>query len=159
MSLTPASTTFPTVREFLDQFSQSVSYVDEVASGDPEGGSSTTPATINSVTSSLSDAGVTIHYAGNTVTISGHYTEAFKNKTWEYVPYQHPEQKISGAFYQDIPEKIDSLISFNPEKTVQTTVTYTVNTDAGSATITQTVRNDWDAGKAQLFAVKARGAY
>lgn len=158
MALDPATTVFPQVREFLDEFSQSVSYNDSVPAPPPTPGSST-PASVSSVVASHTDSGITIAIAGNTVTISGKYTQAFLDKTWNYVPEGNAPTVIENVFYQDIPAKIDSLTSYNADKTTSITVTYTVNTSAGSAIITQIVENDWDAGKAQMFEVKSRGVY
>lgn len=151
MSLNPALTVFPTVEEVITEFSQSVSYYSEVL-----GVSS--PANITSVTPSQPDPGINIIVSGNTVTISGRYLQAFTNKKWTYIPLgQTPNEIVEQVFYDEIPEEIEVLTSYFPDKTVSKLITYSVNTSAGSAVIEQTVTNNWDAGKAQMFEVLDRG--
>lgn len=158
MALEPALTVFPDVEELLDEFSQSVSYND--VSVDPiSGAPSSSPANITGVTASHEDAGITIEFSGNTVTISGKYLEAFTNKTWTYIPKgQTPNEIVEGVSYTDIPEEIEVLTSYFPDKTISKLVTYSVQTSAGSASIEQTVTNNWDTGKAQMFEVLDRGS-
>jgi hypothetical protein len=158
MSLEPALTVFPTVEEVLDEFTQSVSYntvsVDPIT-GDP----SNVPASVTSVTPSQEDPGISIEISGNTVTISGKYLEVFTDKTWTYIPQgQTPNEIVENVFYNEIPQEIEVLTSYFPDKTVSKLITYSVNTSAGSAVIEQTVTNNWDAGKAQMFEVLDRGS-
>lgn len=158
MALEPALTVFPTVEEILSEFSQTVTYND-VSAGSELSPPTSIPANIQSVTASHTDPGITIEISGNSVTISGKYLQAFTNKKWTYVPFQNPPSPVEDVFYNEIPSKIDSLVSYKADKTVSKLVTYTVSTSSGTATIEQTVTNNWDAGKAQMFEVKARGDY
>jgi hypothetical protein len=155
MALTPATTTWPDVPEF-QEFSQSVSYMDEVA-GDPEtGGGSSSPATVISVTSSLPDDTIIINFQNNTVTISGKYSNAFPEKKFSYIPTENKQALITVSFDQ-VPSSIYTLIKFAPAITNSKEITYTVVTSAGNATITQNVTTSWDVGKAQMYDVLARG--
>lgn len=149
MAVTPPSTTFSTVEEVIGEFSESVSYYDSTTS---------LAAGVNSVTASQSDPGITISISGNTVTVSGRYTQIFTDKTWTYIPRgQTPEEIVEGVYYSEIPIEIEALTSYFPDKSVSRLVTYSVSTTAGSATIEQTVTNNWDTGKAQMYEVLARG--
>jgi len=159
MALEPAKTVFADVEEFLSEFSQSVTYNDVAAGAGEESPPTVTPVTITSVSASHTDPGIKIEFSGNNVTISGKYTTVFPNKSFAYIPYKNPPTPVQGVAYADIPAKIDTLVSYTPDKTVETTVTYTVNTSGGSATIEQKVTNNWDAGKAQMLEAQSRGEY
>jgi hypothetical protein len=156
MALTPATTTWPDVPEF-QEFSQSVSYMDEVA-GDPETGSggSSSPATVISVTSSLPDNTIIINFQNNIVTVSGKYSNAFPEKKFSYIPTENKQALITVSF-DLVPSSIYTLITFTPASTNSREITYTVVTSAGTATITQNVTTSWDVGKAQMYDVLARG--
>ncbi len=164
MALTPSTTTFPVITEGV-QFTQTVSYLTEDTSTPPGGGSeegggtepTLVPAIVTSVTSSISDPAITITTVDNSVTISGMYTMAFPGKSFEYIPIDSTSTVTSS--YEQVPAHITALITFNPVTVLTTTVTYTVNTEAGSATITQVVNNTWDAGKAQMQTVLSRGTF
>lgn len=161
--LTPSSTEFDPVDEG-QAFEQSVTYTLEVAPppedppADPPTPGESFPVVIESVTSSVVDPSIVITIEENTVTIKGPYTNAFPGKTFKYIPVGQPGVFVTVPFI-DIPSKIDALTTYNPATTPSTTVTYTVVTDAGIATITQTVNNNWDAGKALMLTALSRGAY
>ena len=163
MALTPSTTTFPVITEGV-QFTQTVSYLTEDTSTPPEGGSegggtepTLIPAVVIDVTSSIIDPAITITVVDNSVTIAGMYTMAFPGKSFEYIPVGSDATVTTS--YEQVPAHITALITFNPVTVLTTTVTYTVNTEAGSATITQVVNNTWDAGKAQMQTVLTRGTF
>ena len=157
MALSPSTTQFPEVNEG-DTFSQTVTYIDLVDAPSEEGGSSpeAVEVTINSVTSSINDSYITIQHTNNVVTISGKYTSAFPGKSFKYIPKGGGLEVT--APYESVPAEINALITFTPVSTQSVTVTYTVNTNIGSATITQVVKNTWDTGKAQMIEVLSRGS-
>jgi hypothetical protein len=162
MALSPTTTEFAEVDEG-QEFSESVSYNDvEAGEPDPETGEpgegTSTPVTIESVISSIEDPSITIEISENTVTITGPYNNAFPGKTFKYIPLGQPGSLITVPF-NEIPSEIDALTGYNPVGVLSTTVTYTVTTSAGSATITQVVNNNWDAGKAQMLNALSRGQY
>lgn len=163
MALTPSTTTFPVITEGV-QFTQTVSYLTEDTvtppGGSEEGGGTEptlVPVAVTSVISSIVDPAITITTVDNTVTISGMYTMAFPGKSFEYIPVG--SEATTTSSYEQVPAHITALITFNPVTVLTTTVTYTVNTEAGSATITQVVNNTWDAGKAQMQNVLSRGTF
>jgi hypothetical protein len=160
MSLTPETTVFDAVDEG-QSFTYTVVYTNEAEAVDPP--PETPPETppdpiIESVVSSVEDSTINIEFVDNTVTISGSYNNAFPGKTFEYIPKGKQGTIISVPFNQ-IPLEIDALVKYNAVAATSTTVTYTVITDSGTATISQLVKNNWDAGKAQMLTALARGAY
>lgn len=162
MALTPSFTELSPVNEG-QTFSESVTFNDEEAGappaeGEPPGAGTSTPVTITSVTSSIVDSTIVITIADNVVTISGAYNNAFPGKTFKYIPKGHPEQLVVVPF-NEIPAEIDALTGYNPVGSTSTTILYTVITSSGTATISQVVKNNWDAGKAQMLNALSRGAY
>ena len=157
--LTPATTEFDPVNEGA-AFSNSVTYTLEISAPpeDPPVPGESFPVEIISVTSSIVDPSIVITIVGNVVTITGPYTNAFPGKTFKYIPKGQPGVFVTVPFIE-IPAQIDALTTYNPVTSPSTTVTYTVETDAGTATITQIVNNSWDAGKALMLAALSRGAY
>ena len=161
--LTPALTVFPPVDEG-QPFTQTVTYTVEVAAPptepptEPPPPGESFPVVITSVTSSIVDPSIVIEIQDNKVTITGPYSNAFPGKTFKYIPKGQPGVFVTVPFIE-IPAEIDALTTYNPATTPSTTVTYTVETDAGSATITQVVNNNWDAGKALMLTALSRGAY
>jgi hypothetical protein len=148
MSVTPEFTEFSAVDEG-QSFSQSVTY-NNVEEG--------IPIIIQSVQSSIEDSSIQIEINGNTVIVTGPYNNVFPGKTFEYVPLGEPGKFLTVSF-DEIPEKIDTLTTYNPVSTTSINVIYTVSTDAGIATINQTVNNTWDSGKAQMLNALSRGQY
>jgi hypothetical protein len=148
----PVLTVLSSVEEIVGTFSQSVSYTefDSILN-------ITVPATITQVTPSYQDPGIDINVTNGTVTISGSYLQAFVNKTWNYIPKgETPTEIIQGVLYNQIPQEIEALITYSPDSTVSRLVTYTVQTATESAVIEQTITNNWDIGKAQLYVVLDR---
>lgn len=158
MSLKPATTDLGSINEGVD-FSHTISYVDEtvVSGGDSGDVSTEEPVTVTSVTSSSPDPTIKMEFKDGDVTISGKYSAAFPGKKFEYIPSDDPTKLISVSFEQ-VPKKIMALIKFTAPLESSIVVTYTVKTAAGDATITHTVLNSWDAGKAQMLDVLARGS-
>jgi hypothetical protein len=154
MALFPTTTDFSPVDEGQN-FTESVTYND--VEGEDPGGIST-PVVIDSVTSSIDDSSITISVVDNTVTITGPYNNAFPGKTFKYIPLGQPGTLLTVPF-NEIPSQIDALTGYNSVGTLSTTVIYTVVTSSGSATITQVVNNNWDAGKTQMLNALSRGAY
>jgi hypothetical protein len=162
MALSPTTTEFSPVDEG-QEFTESVTYND-VESGEPDpdtgepGPGQSTPVTIETVSSSVEDPSITIDIVDNTVTITGPYNSAFPGKTFKYIPLGQPGTLLTVPF-NEIPSQIDALTGYNPVESLSTTIIYTVTTSAGSATITQVVNNNWDAGKTQMLNALSRGAY
>jgi hypothetical protein len=136
------------VEEFQN-FSTSV-YVEDV------GFLTTIPANVTGVSANLSTDGVAISFSGPTVSFSGKYTNIFPEKTFEYLVTESQEE-VTVTRYDEIPSNIHVLTQYNPVNTLSRTITYTISTSSGSAIVTQTVRNNWDSGKAQMLAAQSRG--
>lgn len=158
MALKPATTDFGSINESVE-FTRTVTYADETVTSGGDAGDTTTsvPVTITSVTSSSSDPTIKIEFKDDAVTISGKYSAAFPGKKFEYIPANDPTALISSSFEQ-VPKSIMALIKFTAPLETSIVVTYTVKTSAGDATITHTVLNLWDVGKAQMLQVLARGS-
>lgn len=137
-----------TVEEFQN-FSASV-YVEDTSF------LTTVPANVTGVSATLSTDGVTISYSGSTVSFTGRYTNIFPEKTFEYLVTE-PQEEVTVTNYDEIPSSIYVLTQYNPAGILSKTITYTISTSSGSATVTQTVRNNWDSGKAQMLAAQSRG--
>ncbi len=159
MPLKPATTDLGSTYEGIE-FSNTITYVDEtiLSSGGDAGVTTTeTPITITSVTSSSPDPTIKIEVKDNSVTISGKYSAAFPGKKFEYIPTDDPTKTVT-ATYEQVPKSIMALIKFTAPLETSIVVTYTVKTSVGDATITHTVLNLWDVGKAQMADVLARGS-
>jgi hypothetical protein len=148
MSLTPAQTNLPSVYE-SQKFSYNVGYTAGL-------GLLTADPRVVSVESSLDDPGITVSFNTSTVTIAGEYTRAFPNKRFTYIPVDNTKLSITTS-YGEIPESIYTLTGYQPVGRESITVTYTVASNLGSATINQEVLNSWDQGKAQMLNALAKG--
>ena len=148
--MSTASPSILTTVEEFQNFTQSIS-VEDVGFLEP------IAATVTGVSANLSTEGLTINYSGSNVTISGRYINIFTEKTFEYLTTE-PQKEVDITPYQDIPPKIYALTQFNPSKILSKTITYTISTTSGSASVTQTIQNNWDTGKAQMVQAVSRGS-
>lgn len=146
---TVSPSTLTTVQEF-QVFTQSIS-VEDVGILGP------VPATVTGVAANLSTAGVTINFSGSSVTLTGKYTNIFTEKTFEYL-VNEPQEIVTVTPYQNIPAKIYVLTQFNPSTILSKTITYTISTTSGSASVTQVIQNNWDTGKSQMLEALSRGS-
>jgi hypothetical protein len=146
--MSSASPSILTSVEEFQNFTQSISVEDPGISGP-------VPATVTGVTANLSTEGLTINYSGSNVTISGRYVNIFTEKTFEYLVTE-PQEEVTVTSYQDIPSKIYALTQFNPSKILSKTITYTISTTSGSASVSQTIQNNWDTGKSQMLQALSR---
>lgn len=145
-----ASPSILTSVEEFQIFTQSITVEDTGISGP-------IPATVTGVSANLSTEGLTINYSGSNVTISGKYINIFTEKTFEYLVTE-PQEQVTVTDYQNIPSKIYVLTQFNPSTILSKTITYTISTTSGSASVTQVIRNNWDTGKSQMLQALSRGS-
>lgn len=115
------------------------------------------PVNVLSAKLSLDDSSVKISFEGNKLTIAGSHL-AFPNKFFNYIPFEQPKLQVKTSFGK-LPEKLDTLFSYEPPSNLTETVTYTVVTSAGTIILLQGISTSWDLGNAQLKTGMSRSAY
>jgi hypothetical protein len=146
MPISPSETILTTVEE-LEEFSASANYIDT---------DTLLPAEILSVEPSQIDPGIEIIVSGSNVTIQGNYAQVFTDKTFQYIPIDDETRLVTSSL-TEVPENIFALIKYSPDTKLSKLITYSVISESGNATISQTVTNNWDSGKSQMLNILSRG--
>lgn len=95
---------------------------------------------INSVSTSFVHHGVNLSFSDKQFKVSGAYSNMYKDASWTYIPLDSTTS-ITVQNFNELPQKINTLVSGNREDGPPTTVVYTVNTTETVKTYTTETRD------------------
>ena len=116
------------------------------------------PVIISGVTADKPHTGVTVSFTTDTVNWAGEYTSVFLDKFFQWRESANTESVGTAASVTDVPTSVYAITRYKPDMNLTTIITYTVTSNIGVDVVTQTVKNSWDRGRAQLLSILPRGA-
>lgn len=145
-------TRFPPVREYIDTFQFSATFIESDA----------VPLTISSVDISPIIDGITTGFSGNTINISGTASNVFTNK---YYQFKMADESIK-ILPPNTTENFYGIIKYQPDFTRYVEITYTITfttvdplAQIDPYIAMQTVNNDWESNRLLLKQLVAQGQH
>lgn len=94
---------------------------------------------------------VTASYNAYSLIFSGAHYGVFNKKQWVYKTTKYDSSLVYETDWSKVPVQFYSAVAYVPDPTPTTSVTWTVNTDAGTLVFTQVINNHWSYERDQLL--------
>lgn len=102
-------------------------------------------------------SGVTVSIDGTSLTISGRYERIFIDEDWDVRNAKMSSQVTTYDSYYDLPDRYWGVTKFIADQRIDIDVTINIDTNFGSTSLSQRVRNDWSTKRNLLLDAIYRG--